>query len=43
MKDKEKQKTYTNRDEFINDDGFTDEEKTEICEAILEAETERDL
>ena len=36
-------KKYNSRDEFINDDGFTDEEKTEICEAILEAETEREL
>lgn len=36
-------KKYNSRDEFINDDGFTDEEKTEICEAIFEAETEREL
>lgn len=36
-------KKYNSRDEFINDDSFTDEEKTEICEAIFEAETEREL
>lgn len=31
-----KQKVYHSRDEFLNDDGFTDDEKIEIAEMTFE-------
>ena len=31
-------KTYNSCNEFVSDDGFTDEEKTEIMQSVLEAE-----
>ena len=34
--------TYKNRDEFLNDDNLTEEEKIEIMQAILEAEQEKE-
>lgn len=34
---KNQNKTYNSRDEFLNDDGLTDEEKTEICENLIES------
>ena len=34
----DKLKKYNSRDEFINDDGFSDKEKEEIMQSILEAE-----
>lgn len=39
MEKNEKLKQYNNRDEFINDDGLTTEEKIEICESLLESIT----
>lgn len=41
-KETKKDKKYTSRDEFINDDGLTDEEKAEIMQSILEAEEENE-
>lgn len=37
-----KNKTYKSRNEFVNDDGLTDEEKIEIMQSILEAEKEKE-
>ena len=37
-KETKKDKKYTSLDEFINDDGTDDQEKTEIAEAVFEAE-----
>lgn len=34
----DKLKKYNSRDEFLNDDGFSDKEKEEIIQSILEAE-----
>lgn len=42
MEDKNKQKTYSNRDEFINDDGLSAEEKAEIMQSILESQEENE-
>ena len=42
MEEKDKQKVYTNRDEFINDDGLSDEEKAEIMQSILESQKEQE-
>lgn len=30
-------KHYKSRDEFINDDGLTDDEKVDICENLIES------
>ena len=38
---KNKKIKYNSRDEFINDDNLSDEEKAEIMQAILEAEEEQ--
>lgn len=38
----DKIKKYNSRDEFINDDGLTDEEKAEIMRAILESQEEQE-
>lgn len=36
-------KKYNSRDEFINDDGLTDDEKVEIMETILKVEEEKEM
>lgn len=41
IKNKDLIKKYNSRDEFINDDNLSDEEKAEIMQAILEAEEEQ--
>lgn len=33
----DKFKKYKSRDEFINDDGLTDDEKVDICENLIES------
>lgn len=50
MEDKGKQKIYTNRDEFIEDDGLTEQEKEqinknllEVLESMSEEEIEREM
>lgn len=35
-------KQYNTRDEFINDDGFTDDEKAEIMQSILDSLEEQE-
>lgn len=35
-------KKYNTRDEFINDDGFTDDEKAEIMQSILDSLEEQE-
>ena len=38
----DKLKKYNSRDEFINDDGLTDDEKAEIMQAILQSQEEQE-
>lgn len=41
--DKKKQKTYTNGDEFFNDDGMSEDEKIELTELIWKELEEQEM